>query len=102
MTASPSLIPELEEVLQNGTPAKRAEALKKITTLFLDGATHFSEAHVQVFDDVLGRLIAEIETKARGELARRLAPVGNAPPGVVRELAQDDDINVAGPLLADQ
>ena len=99
MTAAASLIPELEEVLQHGSPDRRAEMLQRITNLFLDRASHYSEEHVEVFDDVLGRLIVEIETKARAELSRRLAPVSNAPPRVVRQLAKDDDITVAGPVL---
>jgi uncharacterized protein (DUF2336 family) len=54
---------------------------------------------VAVFDDVIGYLIAEIEQKALAELARRLAPVPNAPANVVTKLANNDDIEVAGPLL---
>jgi len=99
MAAPASLIPELEEVIQRGTPDRRARALERITTLFLDGASRFSEQHIRVFDDVFGRLIEEIETKARAELSHRLAPVGNAPVAVVRKLAKDDDIAVAGPML---
>src|SRR5882672_10999637 len=63
------------------------------------GPSGFSEGVVGLFDDVLSRLIEEIETKARTELADRLAPVGNAPVKVVRRLASDDEISVAGPLL---
>jgi uncharacterized protein (DUF2336 family) len=99
MTAAASLIPELEEVLQHGSPDRRTEMLGRITTLFLDRANQYNEEHVGLFDDVLGRLIVEIESKARAELSRVLAPVNNAPPGVVRRLAQDDDITVAGPML---
>jgi uncharacterized protein (DUF2336 family) len=99
MTASASLIPELEEVIQHGTPERRVLALQRITALFLDGASRFNEDHVRVFDDVFGRLIDEIEAKARAELAHRLAPVGNAPVQVVRKLAKDNDISVAGPVL---
>lgn len=99
MSAAVSLIPELEEVLQHGSREKRADTLKRITSLFVDGASSFNEDHVRLFDDVFGRLIAEIETKARAELSMRLAPVGNAPVALVRALAQDDDITVAGPVL---
>ncbi len=99
MAAPASLIPELEEVIQHGSPERRADALKRITAFFLDGGEPFNEDHVRLFDDVFGRLIAEIETKARAELAHRLAPVGNAPVDVVRRLAKDDDIAVAGPVL---
>lgn len=99
MAAPASLIPELEEVIQKGTPQRRAEMLKHITTLFLDGVNRFNEDHVSLFDDVFNRLIVEIETKVRSELSRKLAPVSNAPIELVRRLAKDDDISVAGPVL---
>jgi uncharacterized protein (DUF2336 family) len=94
-----SLLPELEEVVQHGSAEKRAETLRRITNLFLDGAPAYSEEHVALFDDVIGCLIEEIEAKALAELARRLAPVPNAPAGVVRTLAEHDDIAIAGPVL---
>ena len=94
-----SLLPELEDVVQHGSAEKRAETLRRITTLFLDGAPNFSAEHVALFDDVIGCLIEEIEAKALAELARRIAPVPNAPAGVVSALAKNDDIAVAGPVL---
>jgi uncharacterized protein (DUF2336 family) len=100
MSAPVSHIPELEEVLHRGSPQRRADTLRRITAFFLDGASRFNEDHVRLFDEVLGRLIIEIETRARMELSHRLAPLGNAPPEVVRRLARDDDIAVAGPILA--
>jgi uncharacterized protein (DUF2336 family) len=99
MRAGQSLIPELEHVVQHGSPRRRAQALRRITTLFLDGAGRFNEEHVRLFDDVFNLLIQEIESKARAELSHRLAPVGNAPTGVVSQLARDDDIEVARPML---
>jgi uncharacterized protein (DUF2336 family) len=99
MGAAISLIPELEDVIQHGSRQKRTATLQRITTLFLDGASRYSDAHVDLFDDVFGLLIEEIETKARAELANRLAPVSNAPAKVLRTLAHDDDIAVAGPVL---
>jgi uncharacterized protein (DUF2336 family) len=98
--AAQSLIPELEEVVQHGTPQRRAETLQRVTTLFLDSAQHFDDEHVALFDDVIGYLIEEIETKALAELARRIAPVSNAPHDLVRKLAANDDITIAGPVLA--
>ena len=100
MAAPASLIADLEDVIRQGTPERRAQMLERVTRLFLDGASRFNEDHVGVFDNVLSRLAAEIEAQARAELSRRLAPVNNAPMQVVRALAKDDDIAVAGPLLA--
>ncbi|MGB7257771.1 MAG: DUF2336 domain-containing protein [Pseudolabrys sp.] len=94
-----SLLPELEDVIQHGSAEKRAETLRRITTLFLESAERFNEDHVALFDDVMSCLIEEIEVKALAELARRIAPVPNAPPGVVHALAKNDDIEVAGPVI---
>ncbi len=99
MSAVPSLIPELEEVIQHGSRKKRAETLRSITSLFLHGASSYSDQHVDLFDHVFGLLIDEIENQARAELSARLAPVANAPMNVLRTLAKDDDIAVAGPVL---
>ncbi len=99
MAAPASLLPELEDVVQHGSAEKRAETLRRITGLFLEGASNFQDEHVALFDDVIGYLIEEIEAKALAELARRIAPVPNAPAGVMRTLAENDDIAVAGPVL---
>jgi len=99
MGATLSLIPELEDVIQHGSRQKRVETLQRITSLFLDGASQYSDAHVDLFDEVFGLLIDEIEIKARAELSNHLAPVRNAPVNVLRTLANDDDIRVAGPVL---
>jgi uncharacterized protein (DUF2336 family) len=99
MAAETSLLNALEDVVQNGSASRRAEMLQQITDLFVNGAEMFNDEHVQLFDDVFKRLIAEIEEKARVQLSVQLADVENAPPEVVRRLAQDDNISVAGPVL---
>ena len=100
MSASTSIIPELEDVIQHGSYARRAETVRRIANLFIDGAPAFNEDHIGLFDDVLCRLVTEIETKARAEMSRTLAPIPNAPGELMRQLAHDDDIAVAGPVIA--
>jgi uncharacterized protein (DUF2336 family) len=100
MSASASLIPELEDVIQHGSYARRAETVRRIANLYIDGAPSFNEDHIGLFDDVLCRLVTEIETKARAEMSRMLSPVANAPGELMRQLANDDDIAVAGPVIA--
>ena len=99
MSVPASLLPELEEVVQHGSAEKRAETLRRITSLFLDGA-------------------GELQRRTRRAVRRRhrLPDRGNrgqgaggtgAPAragaeraaGVVRTLAKNDDIAVAGPVL---
>ena len=100
MSAHASLLPELEEVIRHGSSERRATTLRRITTLFLDGAGRFNDDHLGVFDLVFSRLIPSAEVKARTELSHRLAPLATAPAEAVRRLAHDDDIAVAGPVLA--
>ena len=93
------LIPELEDVIQHASSARRAETLRRITALFVEGAGRFNGDHVQLFEEVFIRLMREVDTTARTELSHRLAPVRNAPRAVLRRLAEDDDIAVARPVL---
>ncbi|HXX05152.1 MAG TPA: DUF2336 domain-containing protein [Xanthobacteraceae bacterium] len=93
------LIDELEAALTSGTNARRIEMLTRVTDLFVGGAPRYSEEQIGVFDDVMVRLVSTIETKARAKLASRLAPIANAPSGVIHMLAFDDDIAVAQPVL---
>ena len=94
-----SLIAEIETAIADGSSAKRLDTLRRVTDLFLGGAEVFSDTQVDLFDDVISRLAERIETKARVELANRLAPVRNAPTTVVRALARDESIEVAAPVL---
>jgi uncharacterized protein (DUF2336 family) len=76
------------------------DTLRRVTGLFLGDSERLSEAQVGVFDDVLCCLMKRIETKALVELSGNLAPVDNAPIEVIRRLARNDEIAVAGPVLA--
>jgi uncharacterized protein (DUF2336 family) len=100
MTARTSLIVDLEDAVQRGSPERRADTLRRITDLFLGSADRFTAEQIALFDDVIGRLIDRIETRALAELSRRLGPVANAPERVVQRLARNDAIAVAGPVLA--
>ena len=100
MTTTTSLIDELECALAAGSNAQRIAMLARITDLFVEGASRYSAGQINLFDDVIGKLVAAIETKARAKLATRLAPMPNAPGGVIRMLAFDDDIEVARPVLS--
>jgi uncharacterized protein (DUF2336 family) len=95
-----SLISELEGAVQNGSKADRIETLRKITDLFLTTSDRLNGDQIDVFDEVLGHLVKRIEARALKELSERLAPIENAPTGVVRTLARDDEIAVAGPVLS--
>jgi uncharacterized protein (DUF2336 family) len=95
-----SIIAELEDAVRGGSSAKRVETLRQVTDLFLNDGERLSDDQVKVFDEVLCLLIARVETRAKAELSKRLAPLDYAPFEVIQHLAWDDEIEVAGNVLA--
>jgi uncharacterized protein (DUF2336 family) len=99
MTVATSLIPGLDEIVKHGDPKRRADAARRIAELFLRGAANFRPDHVDLFDGVLINLVPHTELAARADLAEQLSVLANAPRGLVGQLAQEDEISIAGPLL---
>jgi uncharacterized protein (DUF2336 family) len=97
--AEQSLLAEIEGTFASGSTEKQVEILRRVTDLFLAGVNNYSDTQVNLFDDVILRLAERIESKARAELANRLAPIMNAPTTTMRRLARDEAIEVAGPVL---
>lgn len=107
MSAVATLLRDLETTMARGSGDERAEMLSRLTDLFLATAPDMGEEQIGVFDAVIGRLSRAIELRARIELAERIAPVPNAPIGVVRQLALDEiavarSVLVRSPRLTDQ
>jgi uncharacterized protein (DUF2336 family) len=98
--ASESLIAELELAVKE-SPESRIKTLRRVTDLFLNDADRLNDDQIKVFDDVLCLLIRRIEAKSLVELSKRLAPIDNAPIEVIRRLARDEEIVVAGPVLTE-
>jgi uncharacterized protein (DUF2336 family) len=97
MTASQSFLQGLDEALLRGSAESRAKALAYATDMLVVG--RYTDEEIWVFGEVMGRLSDAIEVAVRAELARRLSTTENAPLNVVRKLAFDDSIDVAGPIL---
>jgi uncharacterized protein (DUF2336 family) len=100
MTADLALIQEVANAVANGAVSQRSEMVRRVTDLFIVGLAQYSDEEVTLFDDVFTRLAVQIEISARALLAVRLAPIPKAPPNIIRALAFDDEIDVAGPVLA--
>lgn len=99
VTSSQSLLEELEAAISRRNIASRAEILRRITDLFAAGSGNFGGEQMLLFDDVMGRLVNEIDHSARAAFGGRIAVLSNTPPRITRELALDDSIDVAGPVL---
>jgi len=99
MTVATSLIPGLDEIVRQGDPNRLAEVARRIAELFVRGAANFRPDHVDLFDRVLIDLVPHTEIPARADLAERMSALANAPRTLVGQLAREDEISVAGPVL---
>ncbi len=99
MSEARALIAELDAALGNASGSRRVKILRRVTDLFVVGAGTYSDEQIAVFDDVIGRLIDNLEPPALIELCGRLAPVSRAPVNVVARLSGYDDITISGPTL---
>src|ERR1700722_8575400 len=97
MTGPTSLLAELEDAMSRGTAESCLRALWHATDILIGG--RYSEDQIWTFGEIIGRLAEEIEIAARVRLANKLAPSNNAPINVIKKLAFDDSIDVAGPVL---
>jgi len=99
MILQKSMLGDIEQAIANKDVGLRADTLRRVTDLFAAGSD-YSEEQIAVFDSVMSLLAREIEPSARARFAVRIALLPNAPPEIVRVLANDDVIGVAGPVLA--
>jgi uncharacterized protein (DUF2336 family) len=108
--ATLSIVDEVEAAITTGSPEKRLDTIKRVTDLFLASAGSFDSEQIELFGNVLERLIKTIEIRAIADISARialaemsvqLAPVAQAPSAVVRRLAGNDEITIAGPVLTE-
>jgi uncharacterized protein (DUF2336 family) len=108
--ASLSIVDEVEAAIHAGSAEKHLGTARRVTDLFLTSAGSFNSEQIELFGDVLERLVKTIEIRAIADISARialaemsaqLAPVAQAPAAVVRRLAMNDEITVAGPVLAE-
>ena len=81
-----------------------------MTDLFLASCDGYSGEQIELFGDVLERLVKTIELRALADVSARialaemssqLASVKQAPRAVIRRLAENDEIGVARPVLTE-
>jgi uncharacterized protein (DUF2336 family) len=90
-------IAELIALASEPSSGRRRELLREITDMFF-AETSYGRAEIALFDDVMSKLIVDMEEEVRADLAQRMGGAENAPEGLVRSLAFDA-IEVARPIL---
>lgn len=78
---------------------EREQLFRNMAQLFSYVSDRCDDEQVAQYDEVLCQLAELVEVEARAHVAKLLAPLDRAPGTVVMRLANDDDIEVARPLL---
>ncbi len=89
---------QLVDLARDRSVAARAQLVDTVTDLFFDKKRTLSDRERALMTEILRRLIHDVEMEVRCALAARLADEPEAPPELVRSLA-DDKIEVAHPIL---
>ncbi|QOG16191.1 MULTISPECIES: DUF2336 domain-containing protein [Bradyrhizobium] len=99
MTVATSLIPGLDDIVKRGDPRRRGEIARAISDLFFQDPERLRPELIDLFDNLLTDLVPHAELASRIDLAERFSRLNNAPPHLVNQLAHENDIMVAGPVL---
>ncbi len=97
--SQPDLEPDaLLDAAREKSVASRSSLARTIGDLFIEETRTLSDRERALMSDILCRLIGDVETAVRQHLATRLATKPNAPPELIRLLA-NDEIAIARPIL---
>ncbi|MBP2430500.1 DUF2336 domain-containing protein [Bradyrhizobium elkanii] len=94
-----AIVDEVEAAIRAGSADKCLATARRVTSLFLASAGKFNSEQIELFDNVLERLVKTIELRALADISEQLAPVAQAPPAIIRRLASNDEIRIARPIL---
>lgn len=95
-----ALAGELSHVTSSELADRRELAIARLVGEFERQAPLLNDEAIELYDVALRWLVADMERTALAALSERLADIPNAPAGVIRILAFDDDLAIAGPVLA--
>lgn len=88
----------LIDLAREGTSEGRRDLLREVTDLFFESSSNLSGVESDLFGDVIGDLVRDMEMEIRAGLAKRLCRSAQAPKNVIDMLA-NDGIDVAQPVL---
>ncbi|MGL4439122.1 MAG: DUF2336 domain-containing protein, partial [Bosea sp. (in: a-proteobacteria)] len=90
MTTVTNILADLESALASRSEDQKNSTIARVTEMFSARAEEYNPEQVGVFDVVIGRLASGVGVQSRIVLSERLAVLGTAPHGVVRQLALDE------------
>ena len=85
---------------QNSDHKNGQDPLRALTALFLSAAPQLDDDGVELVDAVFDCALLNPNAAALTDISVRMAPVPNAPSRLMKRLASDVEISVAGPVLS--
>ncbi len=98
MSQSNPRFSKLIELAGETSSEKRRELLRDVTDLFFASTDTRTDREAELFDDILCSIAQEMPAEALVSLSKRFATAAEAPPELVKRLAQST-IEVAEPVL---
>lgn len=92
------MLSDLLRLAQDATRASRRKLLQRVADVFLEGVGKHTKAELELFCDIILKLLDTTEAEERADLSRRIAPHSDTPRPVAVRLAKDE-ISVAAPML---
>lgn len=95
-----SLLADLDRLVRERSSKGRAKTFRQVVDLYFASIDIQEDELVEFFGDVFGLLVDHADAEDLVDLGQRIAPVERAPVKLIRRLANDDEIAVAGPVIA--
>lgn len=89
---------ELLNLARESSSDKRRELMGRVADHFVDGADKYTNRELNLFGDVMTKLLCEVDEEGRKNLSEKVAHVASTPRDLTMALARDE-IHIAQPVL---
>ncbi len=95
-----ALIDDLDQLVKRRSRAGQKTTFKQVAGLYFASVDLQLDEHIEFFGNAFNLLVDQADINDLVDLGQRIARVRNAPVKLIRRLANDDQIAVAGPVIA--
>ena len=89
---------ELLNLARESSSDKRRELMGRVADHFVEGSDKYTNRELNLFSDVMTKLLSEVDEEGRRNLSDKIADVSDTPRDLTMALAQDE-IHIAQPVL---
>ena len=90
---------DLMQLARERSSERRVELLRQMTDMYFNGVGDHTSAEVFLFNEIVSKIVDTVARDGKIQIAANLATLPNFPRDIVHKLAEDDDIEIARPVL---